>query len=440
MTIYPDRNITPATYPFPALDMPPLRVSRLDNGIPLYVLDQGDNEVCRIALVRDGGTAEAAKPSIATLTAEMLCEGARDIGSEALTDRLEFNGAWFNGISHRHHTSAVMYALNRTFNDVLPLLQSMATDAQFPEDRFQTLKEKAVTNASVRARQVKFRSLDLIRRMIYGSGHPYSVTDSSDDIAAVTSDDLRRFYASGLIDKSAAIYIGGRITPDMEDVVNRIFGLVEIPDPIARIDRRPLAPVPDRIETVHIKGSMQGAVRIAIPTIGPDHPDYCDLSLAVTALGGYFGSRLMSNIREDKGYTYGIQALLTGSGHDGIMLVSSEADNMYVEPLIRETLQEIRDLGRVGATSEELHRMRNFVLSQAVASLDSPFNIMSYYESLRYDALPDDSFEKRMKSVNGISAERIMEMAVKYLDPESVKIAVAGDVEVFPVVENRIFH
>ena len=440
MIIEPDRTIAPSIHPFPALEMPSLRMLHLDNGIPLYVLDQGDNEVCRISVVRDGGTAESVRPVVATLMAEMLCEGTCGMSGAELTDCLEFNGAWFNGISHRHHTAAVMYALNRTFGDVMPLLLSMATEANFPEERFLALKEKAVSNASVRARQVKSRSLEIIRRMIYGPEHPYSKTDSSADIASVSVDDLRRYYASGLTDKSAAIYLGGRITPAMEDAVNRMFGSFEPTVPIVSVDRRPMSPVADRLETVSVEGAMQGSVRIAIPTIGPSHPDYCDLSLAVTALGGYFGSRLMSNIREDKGYTYGIQAFLIGSGHDGLMVISSEADNVYVEPLIREVLEEIRKMSTVAVESEELDRMRNFVLSQAVASLDSPFNIIGYHESLHYDALPSDTFRQRMEAVRTVSGTRIMEVALKYLDPDSVKIAVAGDVDAFSVDENRIFH
>ena len=438
--IQPDRTLAPPVHPFPPVDMPEVRRLRLDNGVPLHVIDRCGSEVCRISFIRDGGMEEATRPTVATLMSDMLCEGTASYDGAALTDSLEFNGAWFNGIAYKHHTAAVMYALNNRFADVMPLLGSMATEASFPDDRFMAMRERAISNAAVRLRQVKYRSLQAIRRMVYGVSHPIARTDTPDIIAALEVEDLRRFYGAGFIDSSTGIYLSGRITPEMEDEVNRRFGTIEVSQASTLVDRRPMAPCDNRIDTVQIDGSMQGGVKIAIPTIGPSHPDYWDLSLAVTALGGYFGSRLMLNIREEKGYTYGIQSFLAGSGSEGLMTVASEADNSYVVPLIQETLAEIARLAVEPVDDEEMNRMRNYVISQAVATLDSPFNMMNYYETLRFDALPADSFRRRMDAVNNITARRIAEVAAKYMHPEDVRIAVAGDIDAYPVDENIIFH
>jgi len=436
----PDRTAAPQVYPFPQVDMPEVRTLRLDNGIPLHVIDRGGSEVCRISLIRDGGMEEAVRPTVATLMSDMLCEGTASYNGTELADSLEFNGAWFNGIAYRHHTAAVMYALNNRFAAVLPLLVSMATEALFPEDRFMALRERAVSNAAVRLRQVKYRSLQEIRRMIYGAQHPIARTDTPDSIGTISTDDLRCFYGDGFIESTTGIYLSGRVTSAMEDEVNRLFGSLKVSPASVVVDRRPMEPCNNRIDTVRIDGSMQGGIKIAIPTIGPSHPDYWDLSLAITALGGYFGSRLMLNIREDKGYTYGVQSFLAGAGSEGLMTVASEADNSYVVPLIQETLAEIKRLAVDPVGDEEMNRMRNYVISQAVTTLDSPFNMMSYYETLRLDALPADSFCRRMDAVNNITSRRIAEVAARYLHPEDVKIAVAGDIDAYPVDENIIFH
>jgi predicted Zn-dependent peptidase len=226
----------------------------------------------------------------------------------------------------------------------------------------------------------------------------------------------------------------------MEDMVNNHFGVITRCESAVKIDRPPMTPVSDRLKFAQVADTMQSAVKFAIPTIGPDHPDYCDLSLAVTALGGYFGSRLMSNIREDKGYTYGIQSFLTGAADSGLMVIATEADNTYVQPLLTEVISEVKRLATNPVTNDELNRMCNFVLSQAVASLDSPFNIISYYESLKYDSLPADSFRRRMDAVKSINGDRIMSVAAKYLNIDQLKIAVAGDVDAYTLDENIIFH
>lgn len=436
----PNRAVAPVIFPFPEVEMPQARTITLDNGIPLYVMDQGESEVCRISLMRDGGMEEAPRPAIATLMCDMLCEGTSTYKGADLADMLEFNGAWFNGIAYKHHTAAVMYALNSKFSDVMPLFRSMVMEADFPSDRFMTLRERAASNAAVRAAQVKVRSLQAIRRMVYGESHPLSRVDTPDDISGIDAGDLRRFYGEGLMDRTSGIYLGGRVTPAMEDVVNSILGSNAVTSDGMRVDPRPMAPCASRVVSEQVDGAMQGGVKIAIPTIGPSHPDYWKLSLAVTALGGYFGSRLMLNIREDKGYTYGIQAFISGSGDEGVVIIASEADNAYMVPLIKEVISEIERLITHPVDADEMHRMRNYVISQAVATLDSPFNIMNYYETLRCDNLPADTFRRRMEAVNSITGAGIADMAGMYLRSEAIKIAVAGDVNAYPVDEKMIFH
>jgi predicted Zn-dependent peptidase len=218
-----------------------------------------------------------------------------------------------------------------------------------------------------------------------------------------------------------------------------LFGSIEVAQQTMAVDNSERVTCNDRLRTVQVDGSMQGSVRMAIPTIGPTHPDYCDLSLAVTALGGYFGSRLISNVREDKGYTYGIQAMMTGARDYGLMAIASEADNTYVIPLIQETISEIAQLQSKIASAEEIERMRNYAMSQIIALLDSPFSVMDYYEMMHCDNLPADMFHRNMKSIENITGERIAEVAAQYLQPDKIKIVVAGDVDTHPVHADDIF-
>lgn len=172
--------------------------------------------------------------------------------------------------------------------------------------------------------------------------------------------------------------------------------------------------------------ALQSAVCISIPTIGRSDPDYIDLRLAMMALGGYFGSRLMTNIREEKGLTYGISGALLGYREGGVASIDSQTDPRNVKQLVSETIKELELLRTVAMTDGELSAVKRYAMSALAASLDSPFSIMDIYLTRYTSGTPDDYFKLQQKAITDLTAERIMEVANRHLDPDSVKISIAG--------------
>lgn len=184
----------------------------------------------------------------------------------------------------------------------------------------------------------------------------------------------------------------------------------------------PATSVTDRPE------SLQSAVVLSIPAIARTHPDYNFLRLTVTALGGYFGCRLMTNIREDKGYTYGITASLIGS-HDGSYItVSAQCDKRYTEALIDEVRNELRGMVTRPLGADELSRLRFNAASDLASTLDSPMNMMDYYELQQTVGTPPGYFDARQDALADITPEIICAISQKYLDPDALRISIAGDI------------
>ena len=179
--------------------------------------------------------------------------------------------------------------------------------------------------------------------------------------------------------------------------------------------------------TIQKNGSLQSAVAISLPAIARSHPDYNPLRMTVTALGGYFGSRLMSNIREDKGYTYGISAALLGSLDGSYITINAQCDNRHTEALIEEVRKELTDMVRRPLDESELDRLRFNVASDLASTLDSPMTMMDYYELNLTVGTPADYFEARRKTLADITPEKVCEMAGKYLNPDMLRISIAGD-------------
>lgn len=163
-----------------------------------------------------------------------------------------------------------------------------------------------------------------------------------------------------------------------------------------------------------------------MPAIDRNHPDYIVLRLLVMALGGYFGSRLMSNIREDKGYTYGINSYLLGYPEGGLIGISSSTDNSTADALIEETIGEIKRLSKGDFTEDEIARLKQHAMSTLASSLDSSFDIMEYYINGLVAFIPSNYFEEQVKAVKSLTPELLTRVAREHLSLDRLNIAVAG--------------
>ena len=173
-------------------------------------------------------------------------------------------------------------------------------------------------------------------------------------------------------------------------------------------------------------GAMQSAVRLGMLTIDRNHPDYLKLRVLVTLLGGYFGSRLMSNIREEKGYTYGISAGLFSYPGVSSLVISTETANEYVEPLIREVYREIDRLQNEPVREEELAMVRNYMSGDLCRSYESAFTLVDAWIFLQTSALPPTFFDETLRTIKAITAEDIQRLAQEYLCKENLKEVVSG--------------
>jgi predicted Zn-dependent peptidase len=226
------------------------------------------------------------------------------------------------------------------------------------------------------------------------------------------------------------IFISGKVTEEVLSIAKSVFGSLEFSiDSLHSLHRIIDTPEPltaTNTVTKEMPESMQTAIRIQIPTIKREHPDFDTLRFAVIALGGYFGSRLMSNIREDKGYTYGITASLIPSLEGSNIIISCECDNKYCDAVITEINNEINRLATEPTPTEELLTVRSVLVSALANVLDSPFTISSFREMLTSLGLSDSSFNHQFNRAMTITPEEVMEISQKYIKEAPYIIARAG--------------
>ena len=400
----------------------------LPNGVALNVLNAGGSEVVRIDILMEGGRWHQRQPLQALFTNRMLREGTRRYTAAQIAERLDYYGAWLDLSSAAEHAFVTLYSLNKYLPQTLDVLESLVKEPLFPDDELARVVENNVQQFKVNLQKVDFLAHRGLMEALYGAGHPNGQMVCEADYRRVTSDVLREFYDRYYHAGNCSIYVAGKVTDDCLRRLEASFGTERFGASAMRAERLHFEPAPAEGRRVFIERpeALQSAVKMGILAIPCHHPDYQKLRVLVTVLGGYFGSRLMSNIREEKGYTYGISAGLVSSPGSSVMLISSETANEYVEPLIHEVFREMERLCHEPVADEELSMVKNYMLGELCRNYESPFSLSDAWIYLQTSRLPAAYFDEVQEAIRQVTAGDLLRLAQNYFCKESLKEAVSG--------------
>lgn len=422
----PDRNLRPRIHDIGNLTLEPAREVVLSNGITLHILDSGTAEVCRIGIALPGGTAESPRPALYRIVSQLLEEGTRDLPEGRVAEILEDNGAWHRTSVTTHHTLTEFYTLNSRFEALLPLIADIIFAPSFPEEAVERTLRQVASARAVALRKVSTRASEALRPLIYGEESPLAASALPEEVMAITREEIVSAHTALLDCSGTHIFLAGLVTPAMTESVVRVFGSIGsqarfAPAPLDM----PVISLPREV-TVDMPDALQSAVDIAIPVPGRMHPDFIKMRMATCALGGYFGSRLMSSIREDKGLTYGIQASLYGYPENGFLVVSTQTDCANTRMVLTETVSEIERLKNPATYSpDEIQRLSRHLLSGLAAILDSPFTRMDFLQNRVIASTPPDYFDLQQETVRHLDAG-MLASAAEYFDTSLLQTAIAG--------------
>lgn len=426
MTMTVDRTIEPVVKPFETLAIKPVEKRILPNGVEVFIINSGDQPLNRVTVSYPSGLMEAEIPDALQLATQLMREGTERHSGKEISEMLDFHGAWLKADAMTHDTVISLWSVNSSTATLLPLLREIIEQPVFPEKEFEALKQKHKAKYLVSQKNVMYMASMADKRQVFGKEHPICRVLNADEIEAITSDDVSNAYRKVFGIKPYIFLSGGELDPVIDDIVAELgkikFDATERPAQ----NIKPMHPAHAETETIEIDAEHQSAIAMSIPTVSRDNPDYIPLRLVVMALGGYFGSRLMSNIREDKGYTYGIQANLLGYREGGVISIMTNTAPEYVAPVIEETKKEIERLKDTLMDDEELSNVKSYAMTSLAAMLDTPFQIMDYYISQLHNDTPPDYFADQVKAINSLTAEQIVTLSRKYLDTGKMLVSIAG--------------
>ena len=412
-----DRTIAPAIHDAVEFEyvLPPIHTETLTNGLPFYWLDAGVQEVVQIDWVVPGGVWQEQKPSVAHAVAALLKNGTSKHTAAEINDALEFYGAELKCGASNDYATVTLYTLTKHLPVLLPIVYEILTDATFPEYEVDLYKNNAIQKLAVNLRKSEFVANQRIDEMLFGEENPYGRFTKKENLEAVTRQDLVDFYTTHYSMADAKIFMAGKVGKQEVSYINDIFGSVAVTKSV--IEQRVFAPHTPGEKSKRIindEKGVQGSVRIGRLFPNRKHPDFSPMVVLNTLFGGYFGSRLMSNIREDKGFTYGIYSSITPEANGGSMIIHTETGREVVEDAIKEVYHEMEVLCQEEVSEDELLLVKNYLLGGLLADLDGPFSILRRWRSLILNGFTDAYFYKNIEIYKTITPTQLQELAKKY--------------------------
>lgn len=400
----------------------------LPNGIPMNVLNAGESEVVRIDLLIKGGRWQQSQPLQALFTNRMLREGTRRYTAAEIAEKLDYYGAWLELSSASEYAFITLHSLNKYLPETLDVLESIVKEPLFPERELNVIIDNNVQQFMVNSSKVDFLAHRGLVNAIYGDRHPCGRLVKEEDYHRLEPSVLRDFYLRHYHSENCSIYLSGKVTDECLLRIESLFGTEPFGAGFHQPESKIYVPVssPRKRLFIERQDALQSAVRMGMLALERNHPDYLKARVMVTLFGGYFGSRLMSNIREEKGYTYGISAGIVPYPGQSMLVVSTEAANEFVEPLISEVYREIDRLQNDLVPVEELSMVKNYMLGDMCRSYESAFSLADAWIFVQTSDLPDSYFTDALNAVKEVTPQEIRELAGQHLCKEKLKEVISG--------------
>jgi len=400
--------------------------TKLDNGCNIFCFNSGDQELVRIEWIFGNLRFNPALPLLNMAVNTMLTEGTSTLTAAQIADKVDFYGAFLQVEYGYENSQVVLYSLNKHLHHTLPVIVDILANSTFPEKELETFKRNQQQKL-----QVSLQKNDIVGRRdfnkaIYGDTI-YGVGASFDNYKALQRDDLVAHYKEQYQPSNCTIIIAGKIEPETLTLITDTFdkGWVNGNKP-ADTTQPEIVPATDLFYFTEKPEALQSAIRIGTPMINRGHPDFQQLQVLNTVLGGYFGSRLMANIREDKGYTYGIGSGLGSFKQGGSFFVATEVGADVCKPAIAEIEKEIKILKTELIPDEELSLVRNYMLGSLLGSLENVFSHADKFKSIYFAGLDYDYYDRYTTTVKSVDSARLLELANKYFHFERFYKVIVG--------------
>ncbi|MFO7868882.1 MAG: pitrilysin family protein [Bacteroidales bacterium] len=398
----------------------------LANNIPLYTINAGEQEILKIDFVFDAGDWFQTKPLLSSSTIQLLQEGSNKFTGEEIAEKIDFLGSYIYFGTGKHTTNITVFTLSKHVDTTLEIIEDIIKHPTFPQENFETYISKKKQQYAIEKQKVEVIAQKKYAEILFGANHPYGISHEPEDFDTVNIEDIKQYHAQYYTAENCKIIATGNISSKHIDSISRRFGTITSKQNLTKTPEYIIEPSTHKKHFFEKTEAVQSAIRIGKLLVNKYNPDFAALQILNTVLGGYFGSRLMSNIREDKGYTYGIGSGIVSHKTAGYFVIVTQVGKEVCDKAKQEIYYELKKLRTETIPEAELQTVKNYMKSSIARNFDGVFALSESLKNiLEYD-LTYKYYTELWKTINTITAAELKNLANTYLHEDSMYEIIAG--------------
>lgn len=420
-----NRYIQPPASKSEKLKTKDLETFSLKNGIKVYCLNIPNIQVLKLDLVFSGGLINQQQPGQATATSSLITEGSSNYSAKEIAEGLDQYGSYLQSRANLDDSEITLYCLPKFFRSCLSYIHEVLFNPVFPEEEIITYKKNALQRFQINKQRNNFIGRRAFYESLFGKNNAYGNAVNEEDYNLISRETLLSFYNSHYPTGLKYIMVTGSISTDLLDQLNQLLGDIAINNH----EQKTLSLPKNEAKELFIENtfSVQSSMRIGKPMPTRMDPSYTKLQLLNLLIGGFFGSRLMKNIREEKGLTYGIFSALESFQHSGTFYIETEINNKLRLTGKEEIFKELARVREELVPKEELVLVKNYMVGSFMRGLDGPFSLADRYKMIIDYGFTYDYFQNFVDVIESTTAQDIQILAQEYLKEESLTTIIVGN-------------
>ncbi len=424
MTII-DRTIPPAFKTIETVYFPKLKHVQLDNGQPLYVINVGSQPIVRLEVVFDAGSWYENTLGAASFSVKMLSESTKNYTSAQISEYFEGIGAFTDLGPGLDRANITVYGLAKHLEAILTMLNELLNEATFPEKELNDLKNISLQGLKINLKKNAFIANTKFREQLFGPLHPYGKSQTEDTIEAIDTGKVRQFYQDRISNRPFTVFLSGQVSDNEILLVNKHLGQQQ---PVVYSGSQFDHKITPNTNHLHINkpDAVQTSIRLGGHLFMRQHPDFYKFMVTNEVLGGYFGSRLVKNIREEKGFTYGISSNMALLRNAGYWAISTDVKKEFAQATLDEIQHEIKLLQTELVPVDELQTVQNFMAGEFAGSLNTSFEIADRVRLMVLEGLEPDFYANYISKIRTVTPQQVLETAKQYLNFDDLQQTLVG--------------
>lgn len=424
-----NRTLAPVSQSIKSFSLIQPESIKYGNGLQAFVFQEPNLDLIKFEFVFTNVYGEVEKPLLNTILSAMLKEGTTQLTSAQIADQIDFYGAYLMPEYSFDHTALTIYTMHKYVDKVLPIVSDILQNSIFPQQELETIVRNNKQTLQISLQKNDFVARRTFYKNMFGDNR-YGTVSTEESYDSITREELLKLYKKQIQPNNCTLFIAGNVNQQVLNTVHDLFGSSwESTSEFAINDLLQVNEQEHQLFVENRPDALQSAIRLGGISINRKHSDFPALQFVNTLFGGFFGSRLMRNIREDKGYTYSIGSAVANLKHTGFFTLASEVGVDVTKATLTEIEKEFTAIRQEKATQEEIDLVRSYMQGVTLGSLESIFSHLDKFKAVYFSNLDYSYYDHYSNVLSDMTTDRVQDIAIQYLDYDKLVKVIVGKLD-----------